>query len=493
METEIDSCMVCMNGYSKSRKKIVCPKCQGDFCRGCFQEYINNSSGDVVCMHCKWVFSYDFIADNTTKVFMRDDYKKYLEVILFDKEKALIAETLQELEGEIRVRNINEKFDKLFRKNVDEIIYEDNAINIYNLKIHQLSVKKRLGLITDEELKTKNDIYMSKRGESLEMIKKLRVERHQIGIQRDIELIDAAGEVQTKERRQFIKPCPSESCRGLLSTKYICAICDIKVCPKCLEIKRGEDHECNPANIETANLIKESTRPCPKCGINIHRLSGCSDMFCPECKTAFNYNTGKIHNNGNSNPLYWQWRNSQGISEDSQECPEMNAPNIGNLLIKMFSVDKKLCGYIEGVYNFTIHVRDYEMYILDIDYIEENRDLRIDYLNNRISEEHWKVVLQRRFKDSIKRKDIRNVYQIYVIEVFNILFKINEEFNKNNRVDSRLIEYIGDRMVEYEKMRAYCNSQLLNISKRYNSVRYYITKGVSMNIKNYDNVKENEM
>ena len=89
------------------------------------------------------------------------------------------------------------------------------------------------------------------------------------------------------------------------STKFHqCSECDKLWCAECLcEIKSGDDkHECNKEDIETVKELKANSRNCPVCGIWITRKSGCPDMFCTNCKTMFNYETGSIIHGNRHNP-----------------------------------------------------------------------------------------------------------------------------------------------------------------------------------------------
>ena len=106
-----------------------------------------------------------------------------------------------------------------------------------------------------------------------------------------------------KERKKFIRKCPDKGCRGFLSIRWKCEMCDKTVCSKCLEIKptlpKEEnctivEHVCNPDNIKTAELLKKDTRPCPSCGEQITKISGCDQMWCPSCKNAWSWNRGVI-------------------------------------------------------------------------------------------------------------------------------------------------------------------------------------------------------
>lgn len=494
MDVPIDCCPVCINNFNKRRVKVTCPKCQNDCCRDCFQTFIKNTVGEIYCMHCKHPLDYDFIQQNTTKTFMKDDYKVHLENILLDKEKSLLSETIHEIENEIAADKIRKEYSKLDKINSYEIAYVDCEKSIINNKIRQLQLQAHIKQISyDEEIKALRAEFNKLNTKINELFQK----SEQLELELELELSKIGSNIESKERKKFIKPCPAEDCRGLLSTQYVCGICSTKVCPDCLEIKKDKEHTCKPENVATAKLIKESTKPCPKCGVLIHRIDGCSHLFCIECKTAFDYITGKIHTNGNSNPLYWQWRQSQGDAPvGHQECPEMTVPRMNHITMALEIVDYNMAAYIQSLVDFGIHLRDYEMPRLEIDYIEYNRDLRKNYLQKIISEDEWKIQLQRRYKDSIKRKDIRNVYQIFVVETFGILFKLTEHYrNINNGKPIPLTTLreaapsLNKFFEEYEVVREYCNNQLLAISKKYNCVRYYITKfNGRINVRNYDDI-----
>jgi len=70
-----------------------------------------------------------------------------------------------------------------------------------------------------------------------------------------------------------------------------------------------ENHTCNEDTSKSMQMIlnPKDTKPCPSCFFPIHKLAGCNDMFCVQCKTAFNWTTLAIHPNGNSNQLYQAW------------------------------------------------------------------------------------------------------------------------------------------------------------------------------------------
>jgi hypothetical protein len=58
--------------------------------------------------------------------------------------------------------------------------------------------------------------------------------------------------------------------------------------------KSVEGHECDPDAVKTMELLKEGYESrAPKCGTMIQKLSGCAQMWCPDCHTAFDWRTGQ--------------------------------------------------------------------------------------------------------------------------------------------------------------------------------------------------------
>lgn len=199
------------------------------------------SAEEVRCPSCTALWSQAFLAANLSKSFMRTKFAAWRRDILWAREQAHMSDAAAELE---RRRTL--------------------AISILPLE--------------------------SRRAELMAELNELN---HKIQYLNDT----------STANKTFIRRCPLD-CRGFIDTSWHCATCDRDVCADCLGHKSG-DHVCAEDEKNTVTTINADSKPCPKCGIVIQRLSGCASMYCVQCKTAFNWNTLKIQEGGIiDNPHY---------------------------------------------------------------------------------------------------------------------------------------------------------------------------------------------
>jgi hypothetical protein len=131
------------------------------------------------------------------------------------------------------------------------------------------------------------------------------------------------------------RPC-SWDCNGFLynekETKGQCGVCFRRTCLRCnMSIENIATHVCKQQDINSWEHIKKTTKACPQCGTFIHRIEGCSQMWCTQCHTAFDYETGRIEKQANRihNPHYYAWIFSSGHQERIQNCQENILVHIG--------------------------------------------------------------------------------------------------------------------------------------------------------------------
>ena len=70
---------------------------------------------------------------------------------------------------------------------------------------------------------------------------------------------------------------------------YSCKSCHL---PK--NSKNDEEHKCDPDLVKTVELIESDTKPCPVVPHLSNKISGCDQMYCVTCHTAFSWRYGTI-------------------------------------------------------------------------------------------------------------------------------------------------------------------------------------------------------
>jgi len=241
----MSDCAVCCEKINKSnRKEVNCGYCNFLICRTCFQRYIMESVEDPHCMNCKKEFNRDFLTDVCTSVFLTTQFKEHRQNVLLDREKGLLIETQPYV--------LVEKEKENMRKQIDSV----------HLELHELEAKRR------EKLARIGDL------------------NYQISI------LNVNNSNETVEARKFIRKCPINDCRGFLSSRWKCGSCESFICNKCNELKE-DGHECDPANVASMELLNKDTKPCPECATMIYKIAGCSQMWCVNCNTPWDWNSGK--------------------------------------------------------------------------------------------------------------------------------------------------------------------------------------------------------
>ena len=86
----------------------------------------------------------------------------------------------------------------------------------------------------------------------------------------------------------FDRQCSRPLCTGSLDALRKCTLCSLQECPTC---KLTHDGEC--IDVHSSELVEKETRPCPECMAPIFKEEGCNDMWCTQCDTGFNWQTGR--------------------------------------------------------------------------------------------------------------------------------------------------------------------------------------------------------
>jgi hypothetical protein len=282
-----------------------------------------------------------------------------------------------------------------------------------------------------------------------------------------------AAETGVKTKKEpaavFIKPCPADNCKGFLSTAWKCGLCDLYTCSECHDLKGPvrdtPDHHCDPNKVETARLIAKEAKSCPKCGINICKIEGCNQMFCTQCNTGFDWRTGKIAEGPIHNPHYFEWLRAQGrdtgaAADPAQLCGQQQDRAIMRAL---YGGDNEHYMYYESHHTRMRKRPETERYIAEAwrlmreaedearvqneDGEEKLRVMRVRYMLGELSEDEWKITLQRSEKDLRFRVAKAQVAQVFAAGAREIIHQILVPDHNKSKI-----------RIQLEELVAYCNT-----------------------------------
>lgn len=372
------SCTICIETFNKtSRKEVTCDFCSYSACTACVTTYILGSSDLPHCMNCKKEWSRKVLLSKFTKNFVNTTLKTHREKIFFEREKALLPATQPLVERILRREEITRTIESL-------------KLQISNLHREFWDLSER-------------------------------------------------GSVEV-EKKQFVRACPNNDCRGFLSTQWKCSICTLYTCSECHSLKgpnKDSEHTCVPEDILSAQLLAKDTKTCPKCACLIHKIDGCDQMWCIQCHTAFNWRTGRIETGAVHNPEYFRWlrdRHSGQLDRNPLDiqCGREIDYNFVDRLSTLLPKKSAILAFVGTV----IHIRDVIMPRYPADGLKLCESLRIDYLRNKISEDKFKCKLQRHAKAMEKNREILGVLGMFVSCATDIIYRYYNELTQQLKLDT---------------------------------------------------------
>ena len=368
-------------------------------------------------MNCKNAWNREFIDDACTKTFRNGELKKHREQILFERERCLLPDAQPELARRREITRIKAERARIR----DEIS----------------SLELRLNDLENEEY---------------------RLKRNPVHV-----------------KKEFIRKCPAEGCRGFLSSRWKCDVCENHICSECNEVKRvapapgDTEHTCDPDAVETMKMLKKDTKPCVKCGTMIHKISGCSQMWCPECHTAFDWNTGQIVTGVIHNPHFYEFQRAHGtLQRTPGDVPCGGLPDLASINRLFGSAFHRP---FEEPGNTFYKVHRLTAHILYEELRREIRvstlDLRVMYLAGNIDDDQFKQKLQQLEKRREKRRDIVNVYTMLSHTCSDILRELVAEPTPEKKKEHLRV---------LNELKTYVNSTFETIKKRYGGAVPYISE-----------------
>jgi hypothetical protein len=252
-----------------------------------------------------------------------------------------------------------------------------------------------------------------------------------------------------RDQSSFIRQCPVEECKGFLNEEWYCGLCFKHYCKKCNELLT-DDHECDPQTVETMELLNQDSKSCPKCGTVIYKTSGCAQMWCTSCHTAFDWRTGQIENGRIHNPHFIEFKKKTMMSREHGDIPCGGMPTFKEL---------REHGAPNTILRHAVMIYQVERDLMFMDtQPPDNIQLRISYMLNEMTEDYFKILLQRQEKYIDKLVDISHIFEMITNTGGDLLRQYMIEPQRYHEIVDILTNLIE-----------YSNETFEVIRKRYNS------------------------
>jgi hypothetical protein len=449
----LGECTLCYEAYNASlRAPVICEfgDCQVAACKTCVRKYILSTTAEPHCYSCKKAWSALFLVNHLNRSYITTDYKKHRQGLLLEREISQLPTTM-EAAREYTERNARKDRVKALRLEVKAL--EDQRTLRYN-EIYRLT--------------SYNPATVA--GGALEETPEAR------------------------ERRQFVMPCPHQDCRGFLSTQLKCAICANFTCVDCnavIGLTKTAPHTCNPEDVQSRQLIRAETKPCPTDGTRIFKISGCDQMWCWTCQTAFSWNTGKIDKGVVHNPHFYEYQRMLAAKTGEVAAPRNPGDVVCGGLIGYSVLRRQIFGRLQTLlYQPAANLEGAWKSVKDIISMVEHLHRTIGHIANdslptlrqklRDATNHEtlrvKYIVKELTKDELaaeiyKQDKLRQKYTD-IIRIFELLSTVGiEMFNALSdsvRIGVAYKDEVVTQLQQFDVLRLYCNDQFLTISHVFN-------------------------
>ena len=445
------SCEICCESLNKStRSKVTCPYCPYISCAECSERYLCDTTEDAHCMSCRKGWSREILVYNFTQKFVSKTYKTRRENLLFEREKSMMPATQPYVEAERQIRKLKAKNEKII-KDIEHLTLELGRTS--RLQLGPLAVENNLTTEFDASV-LKNSMI----NEIRKIISSLQIDHsHNDWIIQELN----GGKAAQVERRQFVRACPYNGCRGFLSSAWKCGLCDNWTCPDCHEgrgLDKDAPHLCTPENIATAKLLAQDSRNCPKCASAIFKIDGCDQMYCVQCHTPFSWRTGRIESGIIHNPHYYDYMRAHGTlprAPGDVPCGGLPAYHTITNLLYVKKIHASMAQLISAAHRSATHCQWVVMGRFAVNRNNDNRDLRVKFMIGDISDDIFKSKIQQREKARQRKTDISQVLDMYVAVLTDLFQSFTRDYDENILVNS---------LVELKK---HVNDTLADVSRRY--------------------------
>lgn len=474
-----NECPICIESYTDvARARIVCTKCEYECCKICFKRYIVDEEHYLSCMSCHTTFDRTTLRGYLGMSFMQKNYRDIRELQLYEQEKAYFAATQNVIDHIREIEKLRRQIDNLNTKYDNIRIQRMEPLKAFRFSMDIMTVKAAV----DEFERLRSNVEI--------VDEQLQDERRSIESK-----ISEMEDSKKVTKRTYVMTCPGDNCKGMLSNEsstpdghLVCSICNTHTCSECQMQVLDNVHVCNPDILETVRYMQSTSKACPSCGVRIHKISGCNQMFCTSCHASFDWRTLRLNNGAVHNPHHAEWlRNNRNRPRELADVPCGRELSIDHAIIcddymktasaasnpdkKQRAQNNKAISILFDAIRVAVHHHHETIPSLGRNRNGQhtNQQLRIQLLKNIINEATFMKEIQRRDKQASKRNELLQV----VLTFRDALTDIIWPFVSQQR-NSRPIEDWLTMVDEIKELINYVNGCFESISQVYSSTRYEI-------------------
>ena len=380
-----EPCEICVKPFTiVKRRQVICPRnaCSKIACMECTQTYLSSDTVEKpCCMFCKEEYEESWVEKSFPVSFINGALKnKYV--------KTLFANELSQVQA-------TQTLVPYLKKN------DDDRASIFDIHMKMDDLRSEIRMLNHDIMQLGHET------QSIERTIEVRNNHVYKGTYLPMYLrIDdgsnntASGSSSGNQLRQiypenFKIKCPTDECRGFLDNNFHCTICECTYCDNCLKPKQDE-HTCIDDDKKVFDVIKQTSKPCPRCGIFIMREMGCPEMWCTNCNVGFDWSTGEFIRKKNlDNPHFNEWKRTQSVTL---------LPTVPFIQLELTPLNDNM--YKERVEFFNRLYVNVQRFVTQLEHSLESfidsyqfqvpvdndpyRSLRISYIMKRISEDEFK-------------------------------------------------------------------------------------------------------
>ena len=284
---------------------------------------------------------------------------------------------------------------------------------------------------------------------------------------------------------RFIRACCDENCKGYLSAAWKCGLCEKHSCKQCHEVlasAKDISHTCDPDKVATAALIVSESKPCPGCTVNTYKISGCNQMWCTQCKTAWNWTDGRIEKHVH-NPHYFDYLRTVAAAGDGAiqrnpmeiRCGREIDHTFVTIMASSIRARSVRIGFPKIIeHSQTVarvchgfHEMDAYWIARVVDAVDTQK-IRVEYMRNIIPEKKFKQLVQMKHKRHELNHEIRDVFVMVKQATTEILYRYDAEIREGPQTGWERLDGI---LMEIERLHEYADECLDLIGRAFGSVK----------------------